>query len=198
MVFQCSTCVSSFNFLIHFLGNFQVSPHEFLQAVMKVSKKRFRIGQQSDPVEFMAWLLNTLHANLRTSKKNNSIIYECFQVLATVPILSNLLYSLLVNIIYLSGAYLNLTWQGELEVIKESPNKAITEKKQNADDQNSDQRITDGGTKHDIFTETSRMQFLMLGLDLPPPPLFKDVMEKNIIPQVIMHYVLASLKILIT
>jgi hypothetical protein len=38
----------------------------------------------------------------------------------------------------------------------------------------------------------------MLGLDLPPPPLFKDVMEKNIIPQVIMHYVLASLKILIT
>jgi U4/U6.U5 tri-snRNP-associated protein 2 len=85
-----------------------------------------------------------------------------------------------------------------LEVIKESPNKAITEKKQNADDQSSDQRITDGGTKHDIFTETSRMQFLMLGLDLPPPPLFKDVMEKNIIPQVIMHYVLASLKILIT
>ena len=66
---------------------------------MKVSKKRFRIGQQSDPVEFMAWLLNTLHANLRTSKKNNSIIYECFQVLDTVPMLSNLLYSLLINII---------------------------------------------------------------------------------------------------
>ncbi|KAK0599082.1 hypothetical protein LWI29_002186 [Acer saccharum] len=32
--------------------------------------------------------------------------------------------------------------------------------------------------------ETCRMPFLMLGLDLPPPPLFKDVMEKNIIPQV--------------
>ena len=30
----------------------------------------------------------------------------------------------------------------------------------------------------------SRMPFLMLGMDLPPPPLFKDVMEKNIIPQV--------------
>ncbi|KAK6914487.1 Peptidase C19, ubiquitin carboxyl-terminal hydrolase [Dillenia turbinata] len=28
----------------------QVSPHEFLQAVMKASKKRFRIGAQSDPV----------------------------------------------------------------------------------------------------------------------------------------------------
>ncbi|KAK2401400.1 hypothetical protein P8452_08119 [Trifolium repens] len=104
----------------------QVSPHEFLQAVMKASKKRFRIGAQSDPVEFVSWLLNTLHADLKNSKKNMSIIYECFQ--------------------------------GELEVVKEIPNKMIN--------------------------ETSKMPFLMLGLDLPPPPLFKDVMEKNIIPQV--------------
>lgn len=68
--------------------------------------------------------------------------------------------------------------------MKEIPNKAITEKKENGDDQNADQRITDGGTEHDVVKETSRMPFLMLGLDLPPPPLFKDVMEKNIIPQV--------------
>ena len=87
MVFWCLSFVSSFYLLICSLGIFQVSPHEFLQAVMKASKKRFRIGQQSDPLEFMAWLLNTLHANLRTSKKNNSIIYECFQVLFTFPML---------------------------------------------------------------------------------------------------------------
>ncbi|XP_076888003.1 uncharacterized protein LOC143538298 [Bidens hawaiensis] len=103
-----------------------VSPHEFLQAVMKASKKRFRIGAQSDPVEFMSWLLNTLHTDLKTSrtKNKNSIIHQCFQ--------------------------------GELEVVKETNN----------------------------VKEVSRMPFLMLGLDLPPPPLFKDVMEKNIIPQV--------------
>lgn len=125
----------------------QVSPHEFLQAVMKASKKRFRIGAQSDPVEFMSWLLNTLHMDLRTSKKN-SIIYQCFQ--------------------------------GELEVVKEYHRTAITEKKENVDVQN---RVN--GAEHDnVGTETSRMPFLMLGLDLPPPPLFKDVMEKNIIPQV--------------
>ncbi|CAB79190.1 putative protein [Arabidopsis thaliana] len=103
-----------------------VSPHEFLQAVMKASKKRFRIGQQSDPVEFMSWLLNTLHMDLRTSKDASSIIHKCFQ--------------------------------GELEVVKEYQ-----------------------GNEN---KEISRMPFLMLGLDLPPPPLFKDVMEKNIIPQV--------------
>jgi hypothetical protein len=58
-----------------------------------------------------------------------------------------------------------LSLQGELEVIKE-----IASNK-----------------------ETSKMPFLMLGLDLPPPPLFKDVMEKNIIPQVILHSMLSFL-----
>jgi ubiquitin C-terminal hydrolase len=77
-------CVSV-NFLFYLKFAYQqVSPHEFLQAVMKASKKRFRIGAQSDPVEFVSWLLNTLHADLKTSKKNMSIIYECFQVLFTL------------------------------------------------------------------------------------------------------------------
>ncbi|XP_034698529.1 U4/U6.U5 tri-snRNP-associated protein 2 [Vitis riparia] len=127
----------------------QVSPHEFLQAIMKASKKRFRIGAQSDPVEFMSWLLNTLHGDLRTSKKNSSIIYNCFQ--------------------------------GELEVVKEIPNKGFFEKRENGDDQN---KATTADEHADVILETCRMPFLMLGLDLPPPPLFKDVMEKNIIPQV--------------
>ncbi|GAV65210.1 UCH domain-containing protein/zf-UBP domain-containing protein, partial [Cephalotus follicularis] len=131
----------------------QVSPHEFLQAVMKASKKRFRIGVQSDPVEFMSWLLNTLHEKLRTSKKSSSIIYKCFQ--------------------------------GELEVVTEIPKKAITDNKENSDE------TTDGGTKYkNAVTETYKKKFLMLGLDLPPPPLFTDVMEKNIIPQVHMANIL--------
>ncbi|PIN21321.1 Spindle pole body protein - Sad1p [Handroanthus impetiginosus] len=130
----------------------QVSPHEFLQAVMKASKKRFRIGAQSDPVEFMSWLLNTLHADLKSSKKGSSIIHQCFQ--------------------------------GELEVVKEVHGKSIAEKKEKGDNQ-SNENGDDGGTEMDkLIMETSKMPFLMLGLDLPPPPLFKDIMEKNIIPQV--------------
>ncbi|KAL0353281.1 UNVERIFIED_CONTAM: U4/U6.U5 tri-snRNP-associated protein 2 [Sesamum angustifolium] len=130
----------------------QVSPHEFLQAVMKASKKRFRIGAQSDPVEFMSWLLNTLHGDLKSLKKGSSIIHQCFQ--------------------------------GELEVVKEIHSKHIAEKKENGDNQNNENG-DDGGTEaHKVMTETSKMPFLMLGLDLPPPPLFKDIMEKNIIPQV--------------
>ncbi|KAL5200871.1 hypothetical protein ABZP36_035225 [Zizania latifolia] len=124
----------------------QVSPHEFLQAVMKASDKRFQIGVQSDPVEFMSWLLNTMHSKLKSSKKKNrSIIHDCFQ--------------------------------GELEVVKEIHRKHIMEKKEDGDEHN-------GDAGSDVVTETSRVPFLMLGLDLPPPPLFKDAMEKNIIPQV--------------
>ncbi|KAL5206870.1 hypothetical protein ABZP36_035079 [Zizania latifolia] len=124
----------------------QVSPHEFLQAVMKASDKRFQIGVPSDPVEFMSWLLNTMHSKLKSSKKKNrSIIHDCFQ--------------------------------GELEVVKEIHRKHIMERKEDVDEQN-------GDAGSDVITETSRVSFLMLGLDLPPPPLFKDAMEKNIIPQV--------------
>ncbi|CAN4081803.1 unnamed protein product [Withania somnifera] len=90
-----------------------VSPPDILQAVMKASKKLFRIGAQSDP--------------------------------------------------------------GELEVVKEMLT-PIAEKRENAED--------DERESHSIGMETSRMPFLMLGHDLPPPPLFTDVMEKNIIPQV--------------
>lgn len=69
--------------------------------------------------------------------------------------------------------------------MKEIHNKSVTEKKENSDDQFAVSKLTDGGIEHDAdAAETSRMPFLMLGLDLPPPPLFKDVMEKNIIPQV--------------
>ncbi|KAJ8509881.1 hypothetical protein OPV22_000315 [Ensete ventricosum] len=131
----------------------QVSPHEFLQAVMKVSNKRFQIGVQSDPVEFMSWLLNTLHAQLRVSKKKDrSIIYDCFQ--------------------------------GELEVVKEIQTKLLIEKKDN-DEEQYNVTVAEGGSSIDnVVREASRVPFLMLGLDLPPPPLFKDAMEKNIIPQV--------------
>ncbi|KAI3934004.1 hypothetical protein MKW92_022105 [Papaver armeniacum] len=107
----------------------QVNPHEFLEEVMNASNKRFQKGTQSDPVEFMTWLLETLHADLRSSS-NTSIIYKCFQ--------------------------------GELEVVKEI-----------------------SGAEHaNVVMETTRMPFLVLELDLPPPPLFKNVMENNIIPQV--------------
>jgi U4/U6.U5 tri-snRNP-associated protein 2 len=39
----------------------QVSPHDFLQEIVSASKKRFLIGKQADVIEFLSWLMNTLH-----------------------------------------------------------------------------------------------------------------------------------------
>ena len=33
----------------------QVSPHEFMQAVLAASKRRFLVDKQSDPVDFLSW-----------------------------------------------------------------------------------------------------------------------------------------------
>lgn len=40
------------------------------------------------------------------------------------------------------------------------------------------------GPDRQVKDDVSVVPFLMLGLDLPPPPLYKDIMEQNIIPQV--------------
>ena len=53
----------------------QVSPHEFIQEVTAVSKGRFKLMEQGDPVEFLGWLLNQLHLDLNGgSRKRTSII----------------------------------------------------------------------------------------------------------------------------
>lgn len=47
---------------------------------MAASSKRYSIDKQSDPVEFFAWLLNTLHGDLTGGhRKRASIITSCFQ-----------------------------------------------------------------------------------------------------------------------
>ena len=57
-----------------------VSPEELVQAVSTTSKKRFVITQQSDPSEFLVWLLNQLHKELGGTKKSgSSIIHRIFQ-----------------------------------------------------------------------------------------------------------------------
>lgn len=83
--------------------------------------------------------------------------------------------------------------QGELEVVKEFTKRSVIKEEEEGggeeagDKTKKGKKRKGGGEAEEVVvvkTEVSRMPFLMLGLDLPPPPLFKDVMEKNIIPQV--------------
>ena len=82
---MCRKLWNPHNFKAH------VSPHEMLQAVASTSNKRFKITEQGwevslshnvsvfllyicvgDPIDFMCWLLNTLHTALGGSKKPDS------------------------------------------------------------------------------------------------------------------------------
>lgn len=120
-----------------------VSPHEFLQAVVLASERRFKITSQSDPFDFLAWLLNALHMRLKGNKKHTII---------------------------------TKTLQGKLR---------ITSRKLPPTES---QAVVDGVTidpNDDEYKATSKdSPFLILPLDVPPPPLFSDEQEANIIPQV--------------
>eukprot|EP00042_Codosiga_hollandica_P051171 m.624184 g.624184 ORF g.624184 m.624184 type:complete len:498 (+) comp58230_c0_seq4:285-1778(+) len=119
-----------------------VSPHEFLQAVTTHSKKVFRLTQQSDPIEFLTWLLNSLHTCLKKGK--SSVIHDIFQGGMT-------------------------TWS------KKIPPTA---------DQAAISGVVIDENDEQYQEKMQETPFVFLALDLPPPPLFQDEMEANIIPQV--------------
>ena len=58
-----------------------VSPHELLQQISRQSNKKFDLLRQSDPAEFLSWLLNNMHLALGGSKTKpgTSIIHKTFQ-----------------------------------------------------------------------------------------------------------------------
>ena len=115
----------------------QVSPHELLQAIMHASNNRFKIGKQADPMDFLAWLLNSLHAALGgTRKPGSSVIHQALQ--------------------------------GKVRILTRKASA-------NADEE------------HDAAEEEvdeKESPFLYLTVDVPAAPLFKDALERNIIPQV--------------
>ncbi|KAJ3083352.1 hypothetical protein HK102_001116 [Quaeritorhiza haematococci] len=114
----------------------QVSPHELLQEISNTSQKKFRLAEQSDPVEFLSWFFNAMHQGLGgTRKRGSSIIHQIFQ--------------------------------GELVVESQTLIPSV--------DEDSD--------KKKVFD---------MDRDLPPPPLFQDELEKNIIPQVPLSQLLSK------
>ncbi len=57
-----------------------VSPHEVMQAITLASKNKFKIVEQSDSINLLSWLLNTMHEYFcRKNNTSKSIISETFQ-----------------------------------------------------------------------------------------------------------------------
>ena len=157
-----------------------VDPHMLIQAVSVASSKRFRVGQQAEIGEFMAWFLHQLHIGLGgTRKPGSSIIHEVFQGKVRVT---------------------------TVEEADENPNGK--EDENNKDDRggsdaededdgdgkanrsNQDQTMIDSNGKDDKATKetdlvetTTDTHFLQLSLDIPEKPLFRDEDGGLVIPQ---------------
>lgn len=162
----------------------QVSPHEFLQEVNRASGGKFRLEQQGDPAEFLGWLLNRLHKDLGGNKKKCSS-----RSLQSPPGYSINCY---VGTIF-------STFQGELRLETQQvlvrPDVGENDKPRFDIDRgihliDIEEICLIYGPSLDIKTSVS--PFLFLAVDLPPPPLFQDAIEKNIIPQVGIHSVLSK------
>lgn len=147
----------------------QVSPHEFLQEVNKRSKGKFVITEQGDPVAFLGWLLNTLHVDLGGTKKANSSESSSVWLITLQQSLELAFISL--GIIY-------KTFQGEVRI---QTQEFIVDKR-------ASRPVFDIG--RDI--KTIKSPFLFLALDLPAAPIFQDLNENRIIPQVPLGEILAK------
>lgn len=163
----------------------QVSPHEFLQEIARASGGKFRLERQGDPVEFLGWLLNQLHKDMGGTKRRNSSA-SCkprYGPQYLRPSFAGIVFS---------------TFQGELRV--------ETQQILVRPDTGSNHKPVfdiDRGTVwpslivsmliHTLIEIKSLVSpFLFLAVELPPPPLFQDAVEKNIIPQAGIHSVLAK------
>lgn len=156
-----------------------VSPHELVQEVTVASKRRFVIGKQAEVVEFLSWLLNSLHQGIGgTKKQGSSVIHEAFQGQVKVTTRQRKTAAVMRQEEELKKAGGSRLKSGD-----DAQTPAATEDEM-ADDE------AEGMA--DWSKETAVVPFLMLSLEIPPTPLFKDSAGGNVIPQVPLFDVLSK------
>ncbi len=156
------------------------SPHAFVHAVSLASKQRFGPGKRHEVVDFLAWLLNSLHHDLTkcfpkidgkrisppplpSGSVASSIIQECFAGSVRVHTITEPLLSAEAEAALAAASAAKTAEDAALAAAKAEAAAAAAK---------STSTVTD-------------VPCLFLSLELPPAPLFKDAKEGHtIIPQV--------------
>lgn len=190
----------------------QVSPHEFLQEVANASGGKFKITEQGDPLEFLKWLLNQVHRDLGGGRKPRSSesrfgLSFSWAVLRGLSLIQDTVYVSQVSSIRHSKARSAWTTSrsSKLASLARSPSSTLTEVSGESHARGVRhafsclalrvcdlQRPLTFRTRACAEIKSTKTPFLFLALDLPPPPLFQDAVETNIIPQVPISTVLAK------
>ena len=165
-----------------------ISPHEVLQAVSKLSEKKFRIGHLSDPIKFLAWFLHQFNMAMMEERKDKIKALKAAGKKEEARKLKK------------KPTIVEETFQGEVEVTTRTPVLSAEAKRKTATLE--ELKVLDAekanGSKEEeeeegSFTEKSETKkFLYLSLSLPPVPLFKETQDKSLIPQVSLFELLAK------
>jgi U4/U6.U5 tri-snRNP-associated protein 2 len=160
-----------------------VSPHELVQAVTVTSKRRFVIGKQAEGVEFTSWLLNALHQGIGGTKKSgSSIIHEVFQGKVRVTTRQRKTAAVKRKEEELRQAAAGTSGEPPNEPTAEVAAIKPADGGEETDD--GDMSEEDAVAMADWSKDTTDVPFLILSLEIPATPLFKDSQGGKVIPQV--------------
>jgi U4/U6.U5 tri-snRNP-associated protein 2 len=136
-----------------------VDPHMLIQAISVASNKRFHVGHQAEAGEFIAWLLNQLHVGLGGTKKpKSSIIHKVFQGRVQVT-------------------------TREKRVITENSQEREDDRGGSDEEQEAKEEEKEDKPVNQVEETTTETHFLLLTLDIPEKPLFRDDEGGLVIPQ---------------
>ena len=138
-----------------------VDPHVMVQAISAASNKKFRIGQQAEVGELMAWLLHQLHIGTGGKRKaGSSIVHKIFQGKVQVT-------------------------TRQVKTKDESNGNDEQDDRLGSDEEDGqDEKMEESKEPEAVVEETTTdTHFLQLTLDISEKPLFRDADGGLVIPQ---------------
>lgn len=150
-----------------------VDPHVLVQAISAASHKKFRIGQQAEAGELVAWLLHQLHIGTggKLRKPGSSVIHNIFQGRVRVTTRQ-------------AKRNDGTTSSRNNGGTNNNSNQAEQDDRLGSGDEADEQEPSSMDKKEVVVEETStETHFMQLTLDIPEKPLFRDDDGGLVIPQ---------------
>jgi len=141
-----------------------ISPHEFVQEISVASNRSFHIHSRAHAVDFLLWLLHSLHKALAEAR----LYVRCNIISNSVPQTKKPKF--------LPTTIIHAIFQGKLRIETMSRRTNLTSASIDTNKKDCEEAWEQ--------TSVKEIPFLCLALDIPPMPLFKDSRGGNIIPQI--------------
>lgn len=163
-----------------------VDPHMLVQAVSVASNKRYHVGKQAEAGEFLSWLLHQLHVGVGgTRKSGSSIVHETFMGRVEVTTLLKKRRKRgeeaaleILNAVPMAN--------DDAVAVQDEDDRAGSDDEETVERKRQKRETLKTLANESVTVEeetTTETDFLLLTLDIPEKPLFKDDDGGLVIPQ---------------